>query len=177
MYIISVRSRDLRLAKYKMLNWKYSDDVKLMNSKKTIEWTDKCPREQYVKFYQDYSCEPNIYRDHIAPIDHVEIELDENDEPLPKFDALLVRRCHMRHNLNLCKKREYTDDYILDWNDNIYEGDGHLFSTYCCAGWYYGNSRCACGMKKYLDLNNAEFDNIKYFNLNSTEPIGFPQNR
>lgn len=162
-----------------MLNWDYESDVKLVESQKAVEWTDSLTRERYIEFYENNMCEPNIYLHGWEPINHLKIEFGEDDNPLPKYDALLVRRCHMKHQDNLCEETTYpdsTDDYVEDYNGDFYDGTGHLFSTHCCGGWFYNNRRCACGTKKILRVDDSDYDGFSYINLDSITPIGYESN-
>lgn len=110
-----------------MYEWNYEKDLLLLKDSSKVEWPKNCPREKYVEFYRDNSCEPDLYKYGWEPLRHLKIELDENGDPLPEYDPLLVRRCNMVWNIKLCDITTYPDDIILDWNGNLYEANGHLF--------------------------------------------------
>lgn len=146
----------------------FHSDVALMRSETTVEWTSSCSRERYIEYYKNNDCD-----DVSIPWYFVWIDSDDREDPLPKYDSLLVRRCNKHYNLELCKKTEELST-PLSYNGVIYKGTGHLFSTHCCGLWYFNNTRCACGYVTYLDFDESDFDSICTFNLDSTIPIGYP---
>jgi hypothetical protein len=102
-------------------------------------------------------------------------------------DARLFIACNQYYNEYLLLNAPYQDkieydDLTFDGYDGqeYYSGTGHFFSTNCyneCPGWFYNEGRCACGAKMILDLDYCkdEFADLKYFNLDSRNPLGSPQ--
>ena len=79
-------------------------------------------------------------------------------------DDELYRNCNTFHQNHLL------DGWFVEEGcPHRYDGD--------CDGWYVGNKRCVCGNYKGWSWNEDDFDpdDVKYFNINSTSPVGYAE--
>ena len=166
-----------------MLDNTYDMDIKniesYLNGKIEIKWDisgapEGLSRERYLEYYEDHKCdmEPTPYYHRYVPKNHVKFDREK-----PEHDVLLVYRVNKHYNEKLACIGDCDEDsstIITDYGGDMYYGDGYLFSTGCCDGWYYDQNRCACGVKRYLNVDDVNFLDMGNVNLNNTRPWGYP---
>lgn len=162
-----------------MIDNTYNTDIKNIKDYQdgvlNIEWdigeSETLSRDRYLEYYED-----NIYD--MEPVKYDHSEYICFDSTRPEHDVILVYRVNYHHNEKLAENggNQTINKIIVDYNGSMYCGSGYLFSTNCCDGWYYNQTRCACGVKMYMNIDNVNFLDMREVNLNSTNPCGYADN-